>query len=107
MKKEETLEMRRKGPDRVHVVHVVCKKHLAQRETASRLDLSVRQPKRLVHRYREQGESGLISRHRGTVFRQRLHLVAFIAVWFCPMAPFRGAIHASLCVSSGSTPRLL
>ena len=38
---------------------------LRQKEAARQLDLSVRQIKRLVVRYRAEGAAGLVSRHRG------------------------------------------
>jgi transposase len=51
--------------ERVRVIGAVSEKQLTQREAALQLGLSVRQVKRLIRRYREQGDSGLISRHRG------------------------------------------
>ena len=51
--------------DRVAVVSQVAERRLSQREAADRLGLGVRQVKRLVARYREQGAEGLASGHRG------------------------------------------
>lgn len=51
--------------DRVGVVRDVVEKRLRQREAALRLGLSVRQVKRLVSRYRNQGAAGLVSGRRG------------------------------------------
>lgn len=57
--------MSHKEIDRLETIQAVTRKHLTQKEAACRLDLSVRQIKRLVRRYRNDGPVGLISRHRG------------------------------------------
>jgi transposase len=51
--------------DRLGIVQAVATGELRQREAALRLDLSIRQVKRLVRRYRAQGAAGLASGHRG------------------------------------------
>jgi transposase len=51
--------------ERLHVVRALSKGQLAQREAAERLELSVRQVKRLLRAWRGQGDAGLISRQRG------------------------------------------
>lgn len=51
--------------ERLHVVRALSKGQLAQREAAERLELSVRQVKRLLRAWRAQGDAGLISRQRG------------------------------------------
>ena len=51
--------------DRLGVVRKVVAKRLLQREAAVQLGLSVRQVKRLVRRYRDDGPGGLVSRRRG------------------------------------------
>ncbi len=51
--------------DRLGVVRKVEAKRLLQREAAEQLGLSVRQVKRLVRRYRDDGAAGLVSRRRG------------------------------------------
>ena len=51
--------------DRLGVIQEVAGKRLRQKEAAERLRLCVRQVKRLLRRYREQGARGLISRRRG------------------------------------------
>ena len=56
-----------KEVDRVGVVRQVMAKRLLQREAALQLGMSVRQVKRLVRRYRDDGASGLASRRRGRV----------------------------------------
>ena len=59
------LTMSQKELDRLEVIQRVVSKRLRQRQAAGQLMLSIRQVKRLVRRYREQGASGLVSRHRG------------------------------------------
>ena len=44
-----------KEADRVYVIGQVTERRLGQRQAAERLGLSVRQVKRLVARYRDQG----------------------------------------------------
>ena len=72
MKVEKKLEMGRKELDRVRVISAVCEGRRSQRQAAVELDLSVRQVKRLVQRYRKQAEKGLISGHRGKVSGNRI-----------------------------------
>ncbi len=62
---EGILTMSQKELDRLEVIQRVVSKRLRQRQAAGQLMLSIRQVKRLVHRYREQGAVGLVSRHRG------------------------------------------
>ena len=57
--------MTQKTVDRLGVVQQVVDRQLRQKEAARQLDLSVRQIKRLVVRYRAEGAAGLVSRHRG------------------------------------------
>ena len=61
--REGMLSMRES--DRPGVIGQVAEKRLRQREAAERLELSVRQVKRLLARYRKRGPSGLVSGHRG------------------------------------------
>ena len=56
MKVERKLEMGRKELDRVRVISAVCEGCRSQRQAAVELDLSVRQVKRLVQRYRKQAK---------------------------------------------------
>ena len=51
--------------DRVEVIREVLGRRLGQREASERLGICVRQVKRLVRRYREEGARGLRSRRRG------------------------------------------
>ena len=64
--------MTRKELERARVISAVSGRRLTQHEAALRLGRSVRQIRNLVWRYREQGEAGLISRHRGKVSGNRL-----------------------------------
>jgi transposase len=51
--------------DRLSVIQSVTNRHLTQADAARQLGLSVRQVKRLVRRYQDQGAAGLVSGHRG------------------------------------------
>ena len=62
---KETVTMSHKEVNRLGVIEQVVDKRLKQKAAAERLGLSVRQVKRLVQRYRAEGASGLVSRHRG------------------------------------------
>ena len=86
MKVEKRLEMGRKELDRVGVISVVCEGRRSQREAARELELSVRQVKRLVQRYRGQGAKGLISGHRipEAVREKALRLVR---QWYADFGP--------------------
>lgn len=57
--------MSHKEIDRLSVIQLATKRQITQQEAAQRLNLSLRQIKRLAKRYREQGAAGLISKHRG------------------------------------------
>jgi transposase len=57
--------MTRKAVDRLAVVQLVVNQQLRQKEAARRLDLSVRQVRRLVVCLRAEGASGLVSRRLG------------------------------------------
>lgn len=58
--------------DRVGVIEAVAAGRQRQREAAEQLGLSVRQVKRLVRRYRDEGAAGLASRRRGRTSNRRL-----------------------------------
>ena len=73
---EDGRLMSKKEVDRAEVIRDVLAKRIRQRQAARRLGVGVRQVKRLVKRYREQGAAGLISRRRG----QRSNR-AFSAPW--------------------------
>jgi transposase len=58
--------------DRLAVIQQVDNRQLSQKEAASQLNLSVRQVKRIVKRFRDGGAAGLISKHRGKTANNRL-----------------------------------
>jgi len=62
---EAYITMSHKELDRLEIIQAVAGKQLKQLEAARRLGLSVRQVKRLVQRYRDEGAAGLVSRRRG------------------------------------------
>jgi transposase len=64
--------MSAKERERSHVVRQSTEGHLDQREASERLGISVRQFKRLVRRWREAGDTGLVSRRRGRAAPNRL-----------------------------------
>ncbi len=58
--------------DRAHVIRQTQEKQLRQREAAERLGIGVRQFKRLVRSWKQQGDAGLVSRQRGRASNNRL-----------------------------------
>jgi transposase len=58
--------------DRAHVVREALEHRLGQREASERLGIGVRQFKRLVRSWREEGDAGLISRQRGRASHNQL-----------------------------------
>ena len=62
---KETVTMSHKELDRLQIIQESVNRHITQEQAASRIGISVRQVKRLVHRYRNEGPVGLISRRRG------------------------------------------
>jgi transposase len=71
-KMETLLSMSTKELSRLEVTQRVSKKQMSQKEAGEILHLSTRQIKRLLKRYKKQGASGLISRHRGRQAANRL-----------------------------------
>lgn len=63
--KEERIALSQRERDRLRVLHEVERKHLRQGEAAERLQLSVRQVRRLLGRVKQQGDRGLMHRLRG------------------------------------------
>ncbi len=61
--------------NRLHVIRNIDLGLMHQAEAAFQLGLSIRQIKRLLARYRQAGESGLISRHLGRPSNNRLPAV--------------------------------
>jgi len=68
----ETIAMSHKELDRIGVIRKVADRELVQREAALQLGLSVRQVKRLVRVFRDQGAAGLVSGHRGRPGNNRI-----------------------------------
>lgn len=64
--------MTEKELDRSKVIHMANEKRLTQREGAKQLNISERHFRRLLQRYREQGDGGLVSRHRGKPSNNRM-----------------------------------
>jgi len=64
-KKVELLTMSTKEVNRLEVMQRVDEKRMNQKAAAELLGVSERQVKRLLHRYRQQGAGGLVSRRRG------------------------------------------
>jgi transposase len=58
--------------ERSHIVRALSEGLILQREAAERLGLGVRQVKRLLRAFRENGDAGLISRQRGRVSPRRM-----------------------------------
>lgn len=64
--------MSQKEVDRLDVIQATASKQIVQSHAAVQLCLSVRQIKRLVKRYRQEGAAGLISGHRGKRANNRI-----------------------------------
>ena len=62
---DELPEMSAKELNRLEVMQRLSRKQMSQKEAGRILMLSVRQIKRVLKAYREQGGAGLISKHRG------------------------------------------
>ena len=58
--------------ERSHLVRQTQEKHLSQRQASERLGIGVRQFKRLVRSWKQQGDAGLVSRQRGRASNNRL-----------------------------------
>lgn len=61
----EYLTLSCREVDRLGVIRTVHQRQMKQADAARQLDVSVRQIKRLLRRYREAGAAGLVSQHRG------------------------------------------
>ncbi len=64
--------MSRRERERSDVVRLVIGKRLSQRQAAERMEICIRQVKRLVRAHRAQGDAGLVSKQRGRVSPRRL-----------------------------------
>jgi transposase len=69
---EGYLSMSAEERDRSHLIRRTVEKSLSQREAAERLDLSLRQFKRLVRAWKQHGDAGLVSRQRGRAAHNRM-----------------------------------
>ena len=58
--------------ERSHLVRQTQEKHLSQRQASERLGIGIRQFKRLVRSWKQQGDAGLVSRQRGRASNNRL-----------------------------------
>lgn len=65
MEEKDIITMNLKELRRLHVVNKVLEKQLRQKEAASILGLSERQIRRITKAVREEGEVGIIHKHRG------------------------------------------
>ena len=62
--------------ERSHLIRETVEKKLRQREAAERLGVSIRQFKRLVRAWKQDGDAGLVSRQRGQRSNHRLPDIA-------------------------------
>jgi transposase len=69
---EGLLEMSCDERDRAHLVRACVEARMGQLEASERLGISVRQFKRLVRAWRQEGDAGLVSRQRGRPSNRRL-----------------------------------
>lgn len=69
----QVFKMTKKELDRVTVLENVIKGHWTQKRASETLKLSLRQTKRLVKRYRDQGAVGLIHLNRGKPSNRQLN----------------------------------
>lgn len=69
---DELLTMSKRELTRLEVMQRLKEKRLSQKEAAQRLQISVRQVKRLWRAYQEQGAAGITSRRRGKPSNNRL-----------------------------------
>src|SRR5215207_8917089 len=69
---DKLLEMSTKELNRLEVMQRLSRKQMSQKEAGRILNVSVRQIKRLLRAYREQGTAGLVCKHRGRKANNRL-----------------------------------
>jgi transposase len=67
------LEMSSDERERLHLVRAFMEARIGQREASERLGIGVRQFKRLVRAWRQDGDAGLVSRQRGRPSNRRLN----------------------------------
>ncbi|MCB9110832.1 MAG: ISNCY family transposase [Anaerolineales bacterium] len=68
----ETIAMSSKEISRLEVMQKLEEKRLSQKEASAMLGVGVRQIKRLLKLYRQEGAKGLVSKHRGRKENNRL-----------------------------------
>lgn len=68
----ELLTLSHQELDRAQVIRAVIARQITQAQAAGQLELSTRQIKRLVRRYRTHGAAGLASRHRDRPSNNRI-----------------------------------
>src|ERR1700710_2238821 len=67
------LEMSSDERERSHLVRAFVEARIGQREASERLGIGVRQFKRLVRAWKQDGDAGLVSRQRGRPSNRRLN----------------------------------
>jgi len=113
----ELISLSRKELDRLSVVHRVDGRELSQVDAASLMGCSARQVRRWLTRYHEQGEQGLVSRHRGRPGNNRLsnmlreQIIKIIAEQYADFGPTLAnemlAQHHEIAVSIESVRQLM
>lgn len=66
------LTMSQKERDRLAVIRAVEARHITQKEAANQLGITDRQVRRILRRYRTEGDGGLIHRSRGRPSNRRI-----------------------------------
>ena len=69
---QRTITMTEKELERSKAIHMANEKRLTQNKGAQRLKISERHFRRLLKRYREKGDIGLVSGHRGKPSNNRM-----------------------------------
>ena len=69
---QRTITMTEKELERSKAIHMANEKRLTQTKGAQRLKISERHFRRLLRRYREKGDAGLVSGHRGKPSNNRM-----------------------------------
>lgn len=69
---DEGITLSRKEVDRLAVARQLDERLITQADAARQLGVSVRQVKRILRRYREQGPAGVVSAHRGRAATNRV-----------------------------------
>ena len=64
MPEKRTITMTSKELERAKITRMAMERRITQREAAERIGISERQFRRIMKRYRECGDEGLISGHR-------------------------------------------